>query len=74
MPSDLMIGLVDGIIIALGIQSKAVYAQILTNWMIYPFLNWLFCYHYDLGLLGIWIAKSSLNYCKLITFMWIIET
>jgi Na+-driven multidrug efflux pump len=71
---DLFKGMQKGIIMALGIQNKAIYVHILCHLMIYPTAIWFFAFHNKMGIVGIWLAKITLEYCLLTCYVFIIET
>jgi Na+-driven multidrug efflux pump len=70
---DLFKGMLKGVIYALGIQYKAVYVHMITHWMVYPLAVWYFTYYLDLGIVGLWLGKITLEYSILILYTYIIS-
>ena len=66
--------MLKGILMALGIQHKAIFVHILCHGMIYPSAIWFFAFHNKLGIVGIWLAKITLEYSLLILYLIIIQT
>ena len=59
---DLFKGMLKGVIKALGIQYKAVYVHIFCHWGVFVGLTYLFAFHYNLGIAGLWYAKICLEW------------
>ncbi len=49
--------MLKGVIIALGLQSKAVYANIFSQWGVNLTLVYFFSFYLNLGEIGLWYAK-----------------
>jgi Na+-driven multidrug efflux pump len=62
IPPDLMKGMLQGTIKAIGIQYKCKYVNLLGHWCLYPTLVYFLAFNYQLGLRGILIAKIFLEF------------
>ena len=47
---DLYKGMLKGVTLALGIQSKVVYVHMITYWLVYPLAVFYFVYYLNLGI------------------------
>lgn len=73
MVPDMFKGMLNGIIMALGIQHKIAYWKIFSNWVIYPILIWYFAFHLKWAVQGIWISKLLLELLNLTANVVVIE-
>ena len=71
---DIMKGMMKGPIMALGIQYKAVYCHVVTNWFIYPISMWYFAFEMKMGISGLWLGKLCNEYVLYLLYLFIIKT
>jgi Na+-driven multidrug efflux pump len=71
---DLFKGMLNGIIMALGISYKGIYVHILCHWIIYPLLIFIFPFQLNLGISGFWMAKVGLEWSIVTMYLYIIST
>ena len=70
---DMIKAMLKGIIMSLGIQSRAVYIHLFIYWVLYPGSVWLFAFKYDFGIVGIWLGRTLIEYILLGFYYIIIE-
>lgn len=70
---DLMKGMLNGIIKALGIQSKAVYASLMFHGIMYPILVYFVAFKTNRGIYGIMLAKIAVEYSFMIWYIFMIN-
>ena len=70
---DLSKGMLLGVILALGKQHKIVLINLVCHWIIYPSTLWLFAFHFNMGVKGIWTAQIILEFCLLFFYAGLIH-
>jgi Na+-driven multidrug efflux pump len=70
---DVYKGMLKGVIKALGIQKKCVYVNLFCHWLIYPLASSIFVFKFNWGIIGIWTAKTTLEFFILFWYSFIVQ-
>lgn len=70
---DLFKGMLKGVISALGIQDRAIWVHLVGHWTVYPLCIWYFAFSEEMGFIGLWISKISLEFTILAGYTLIIK-
>lgn len=71
IPTDCFAYVIRGVIKALGMQQSILMAHLIGQGILGSFLTFLFGFYFDLGLNGVWLAKTCMTYF-LITYYLVI--
>jgi Na+-driven multidrug efflux pump len=71
---DLFNGMMKGVINALGIQHKAVFANIIAHWIYYPISIYVFAFRLNMGVFGLWFAHIGLESLMFVMYTYIINS
>ena len=66
---ELLKGVFKGVIKGMYLQNVALRIHVALQLVIFPIMTYVYAFHFDMGVVGLWYAKITLEWCLIISYI-----